>query len=106
MPSTHYRESVLKAKKTPNSKVLTGFLPLQQTVEDKRCKKHMDCDPAVRDLDIWGNKHDDRLVGLKARLNHAQTLFGRYGLWLTAGGEHQVVRRAGRERWAGVWGSS
>ena len=34
-------------------------------------------DPAVRDLDIWGNKHDDRLVGLKARLNHAQTLFGR-----------------------------
>jgi len=39
-------------------------------------------DQAVRDLDVWGNEDDDRLVGLKARLNHAQTLFGRYGLWL------------------------
>jgi hypothetical protein len=39
-------------------------------------------DQAVRDLDIWGNEDDDRLIGLKARLNHAQTLFGRYGLWL------------------------
>ena len=37
----------------------------------------------VRDLDMWGNEYDDRLIGLKARLNHAQTLFGRYGLWLT-----------------------
>ena len=37
----------------------------------------------VKDIDVWGNKYDDRLVGLKARLNHAQTLFGRYGLWLT-----------------------
>ena len=33
---------------------------------------------AVKDIDVWGNKYDDRLVGLKARLNHAQTLFGRY----------------------------
>lgn len=40
-------------------------------------------DQAVQDLDVWGNEDDDRLVGLKARLNHAQTLFGRYGLWLT-----------------------
>jgi len=40
-------------------------------------------DQAVRDLDMWGNESDDRLIGLKARLNHAQTLFGRYGLWLT-----------------------
>jgi hypothetical protein len=39
-------------------------------------------DQAVRDLDVWGNEDDDRLIGLKARLNHAQTLFGRYGLWL------------------------
>jgi len=38
-------------------------------------------DQAVCDLDVWGNEDDDRLVGLKARLNHAQTLFGRYGLW-------------------------
>jgi hypothetical protein len=29
-------------------------------------------DPAVRDLDVWGNEDDDRLIGLKARLNHAQ----------------------------------
>ena len=36
----------------------------------------------VKDLDMWGNEHDDRLIGLKARLNHAQALFGRYGLWL------------------------
>ena len=37
----------------------------------------------IKDIDIWGNEYEDRLVGLKARLNHAQTLFGRYGLWLT-----------------------
>lgn len=36
----------------------------------------------VKDIDVWGNKYDDRLTGLKARLNHAQTLFGRYGLLL------------------------
>lgn len=36
----------------------------------------------VRDIDVWGNKYDDRLAGLKARLNHAQTLFGRAGLLL------------------------
>ena len=40
-------------------------------------------DQVVQDLDMWGNEYDDRLVGIKARLNHAQTLFGRYGLWLT-----------------------
>ena len=45
-------------------------------------------DQAVKDLDMWGNEHDDRLVGLKARLNHAQTLFGRYGLWLDVITDH------------------
>ena len=42
----------------------------------------------VRDLDMWGNKYDDRLIGLKARLNHAQTLFGRYGLLLDVLTDH------------------
>ena len=36
----------------------------------------------VKDIDVWGTKYDDRLVGLKARLNHAQALYGRYGLLL------------------------
>ncbi|MDR0705136.1 MAG: hypothetical protein LBF88_09115 [Planctomycetaceae bacterium] len=36
----------------------------------------------VRDIDIWGNKYDDRLTGLKVRLNHAQVLRGRAGLLL------------------------
>ena len=45
-------------------------------------------DQVVKDLDMWGNKFDDRLVGLKARLNHAQTLFGRYGLWLDVITDH------------------
>jgi hypothetical protein len=36
----------------------------------------------VRDIDVWGNKYDDRLNGLKVRLNHAQVLFGRAGLLL------------------------
>lgn len=36
----------------------------------------------VKDINVWGNKYDDRLTGLKARLNHAQVLFGRAGLLL------------------------
>ena len=46
-------------------------------------------DQVVKDLDMWGNKFDDRLIGLKARLNHAQTLFGRYGLWLDVITDHK-----------------
>jgi hypothetical protein len=42
-----------------------------------------------RDLDMWGNEDDDRLIGLKARLNHAQTLFGRYGLLLDVISDHR-----------------
>ncbi|MDD3586412.1 MAG: hypothetical protein PHQ75_04460, partial [Thermoguttaceae bacterium] len=36
----------------------------------------------VRDIDIYGNLHNDGLKGLKWRLNFHQVLFGRYGLLL------------------------
>ncbi|MBR4750405.1 MAG: hypothetical protein IK077_01440 [Thermoguttaceae bacterium] len=36
----------------------------------------------VRDLRDWGNRFNDGLPGLKARLNFAQILFGRYGMLL------------------------
>ena len=36
----------------------------------------------VKDIEIYGNAHDDELLGLKRRLNHAQVLFGRAGLLL------------------------
>ncbi|MCL2306482.1 MAG: DUF4055 domain-containing protein, partial [Planctomycetaceae bacterium] len=36
----------------------------------------------VKDIEIYGNAHNDGLLGLKRRLNHAQVLFGRAGLLL------------------------
>ena len=36
----------------------------------------------VRDLRDWGNRFNDGLAGLKARLNFAQILYGRYGMLL------------------------
>ena len=36
----------------------------------------------VQDMKWKGTRFDDGLTGLKTRLNHAQTLFGRYGLLL------------------------
>ncbi len=36
----------------------------------------------VRDLKEWGNRYNDGLAGLKARLNFAQLLYGRYGMLL------------------------
>ncbi len=36
----------------------------------------------VRDLNVYGNAQNDGLSGLKWRLNHAQTLYGRAGLLL------------------------
>ncbi len=36
----------------------------------------------VRDMKYWGNRFNDGLAGLKARLNFAQILFGRYGTLL------------------------
>ena len=38
--------------------------------------------PEVRELDIYGNAQNDGLAGLKRRLNHQQTLYGRCGLLL------------------------
>jgi hypothetical protein len=38
--------------------------------------------PEVIDLNIYGNKYNDGLFGLKQRLNFNQCLFGRYGLLL------------------------
>lgn len=39
-----------------------------------------DIAPEVRDINIYGNKCNDGLKGLKWRLNFNQALFGRYGL--------------------------
>ena len=36
----------------------------------------------VRDIEFFGNRHNDGLKGLKWRLNAGQVLFGRYGLLL------------------------
>ncbi len=36
----------------------------------------------IRDLDVYGNIHNDGLKGLKGRLNFHQVLYGRYGLLL------------------------
>lgn len=38
--------------------------------------------PEVRALKEWGNRFNDGLAGLKSRLNHAQLLYGRYGMLL------------------------
>lgn len=40
----------------------------------------------VRDLDVYGNLHNDGLTGLKWRVNFAQALFGRIGLLLDLDG--------------------
>lgn len=45
-------------------------------------KDDNECHPAVKNIQEWGNRYDDGLVGLKNRLNFAQALYGRYGLLL------------------------
>lgn len=48
----------------------------------------------VRDLDVYGNAYGDGLSGLKWRLNHAQALFGRYGLLLDVQNDPATHRAA------------
>lgn len=43
----------------------------------------------VRDIDVYGNLHNDGLKGLKWRLNFHQVLFGRYGLLLDIVTDHE-----------------
>ena len=48
--------------------------------------------PEVLELRDWGNRYNDGLAGLKARLNFAQILYGRYGLLLDVATDPEGLR--------------
>ncbi|MGI6401887.1 MAG: DUF4055 domain-containing protein [Thermoguttaceae bacterium] len=50
--------------------------------------------PEVLELKDWGNRYNDGLPGLKARLNFAQILFGRYGMLLDVATDPDGLRPA------------
>ena len=48
--------------------------------------------PEVLELRDWGNRYNDGLAGLKARLNFAQILYGRYGMLLDVATDPEGLR--------------